>query len=188
MGEHGIKSPCPDAGKKPGTSHDRDVVSGFPTGLGDDAGPETMGDQETPEQGHGKGGVIHIRIPADEQNIELIPPKTVHLRPAHGQKTRLVESIWKIKEIWHAHGYRPAKERGQGRKKEETPFSRPWLAHFFKNQYKRNITIQRGFSKSKIFRARNSIPRIYSVQNFYIAACCSVPLDPITDQKMYQLQ
>ena len=91
VGNQGIHTACTNAGKKPGTSHDKKIVSVLPARLTDKTCTKAVGYQKPRKQHYSKGWMVHIGVTRYEQNIKLFPAKGVKLSLRHGKKTRLLK-------------------------------------------------------------------------------------------------
>ena len=57
-----------------------------PVGLGQDRHAKAGRLQHPPQQGHGKAGVVDVRVAGDEDDVDTVPATSAHLVRRHGQR------------------------------------------------------------------------------------------------------
>ena len=80
VGHHGIHVARGDAEKEPWPPQALEIRDRPPVGLGDDAHPVSTGFQHAADQRHPVGRMIHVGIPGDQDDIEVIPSPLLHVR------------------------------------------------------------------------------------------------------------
>jgi len=88
--EHGIHIAGCDSTGDARPAHHLDRIGIPPVRLCNDADPPPFRQQKTPDQRHGKRGMIHICVARHKQNIEFLPAEMDRLGAAHGNEFRFV--------------------------------------------------------------------------------------------------
>ncbi len=83
--DHGVHIAGGDAEEQVGLAQGLEVVCRGPVRLGDDAHPEALRLQQTPDHRHAKAGVIDIGVTGDDDDIAAVPAQRIHLGAGHGQ-------------------------------------------------------------------------------------------------------
>ena len=86
VGHHGVQVARRDQHPQPGPAQGLEGLGAVPVGLGQDGHPVALGLQHPADDGRAEGGVVHIGVPGDEQEVEAVPPPAGHVLPADGEE------------------------------------------------------------------------------------------------------
>ena len=81
---HGVHVPAHDQKAQPGPAQDRDGSRVLPVGLGDDAHAIPRALQHPGDDGVAEGGVIHVGVADDVDEIADVPSPLLHIFFADG--------------------------------------------------------------------------------------------------------
>ncbi len=91
VGYHRVDIPRPDEHSQPGTAQSGKGGGGFPVRLGQHRHPVARSLQQPPDDGRAEGGVVHIGVPGNEQEVIKIPSPAGHIVQGHGEESVTVE-------------------------------------------------------------------------------------------------
>ena len=86
VGYHGVDVSRADEHAQPGTAQRGERVRAAPVWLGQNSHPPALRLQNAPNDGRAEGGVVHIGVAGDEQEVIKIPPAEVHILSADGEE------------------------------------------------------------------------------------------------------
>ena len=86
MAQHGIQIAPADQHPQPGFTHDPESIRAAPVGLGQNRYFIPCRFQNTADHSRRKRRMIHVGIPADKQEIQLLPASFLHILFANRQK------------------------------------------------------------------------------------------------------
>ena len=97
--DHGVHVAGGDAEEQVRSAERGECVGAVPVRLGDDANAETLGFEDTADDGHTEAGVVNVRIAGDDDDVAAIPAEKVHFRTGHGQKRGCAEAFGPVATV-----------------------------------------------------------------------------------------
>ena len=86
MGHHGVDVAAVDEDPVSGLAEDGEGLVLLPVGLGQDAHPVALILQHTADDGRAKGGVVHVGVAGDQQEVIVVPVPGQHILFRNGQE------------------------------------------------------------------------------------------------------
>ena len=86
VGHHGVDVPRPDEHPQPGPAQSSEHLRAVPVRLGQHGHPIALRLQQPPDDSRAEGGVVHIGVPGDEQEVIPVPAPAGHVVQGHGEK------------------------------------------------------------------------------------------------------
>ena len=92
VGHHGVQVAGGDHHRQPGPSQGGEGRRTAPVGLGQDGHPIALVLQKTADDGGTEGGVVHISVPGDDEDVIMVPAPAGHVVPADGEEQIAVKA------------------------------------------------------------------------------------------------
>ena len=92
VGHHGVQVARGDHYRQLWTAQGGEGLRGAPVGLGQDGHPVALRLQHPADDGGAEGGVVHIGVPGDDQNVIGIPAPAGHVLPGDGEEKIAVKA------------------------------------------------------------------------------------------------
>ena len=88
VGHHGVDVAPADHDGIAGPAHGAEGVRRVPVRLGQDGHPVALGLQHPGDDGGAEGGVVHVGVGGDHQEVVIPPVPALHVLPADGKKVK----------------------------------------------------------------------------------------------------
>ena len=92
VGHHGVDVAAADKHAVPGLAHSPEGVRAVPVRLGKDGGPIALRLQAAGNDGCAEGGMVHVGVGGDHQEVVVPPVPGLHLLAAYGEEVGCIHS------------------------------------------------------------------------------------------------
>lgn len=86
VGHHGVDVPRSDQHPQPGPAQGGEGLRAVPVRLSQDSHPVALGLQKPADDGRAEGGVIHIGVAGNQEEVVKVPPPAGHVVPAYREE------------------------------------------------------------------------------------------------------
>ncbi|EXJ16757.1 hypothetical protein D779_3434 [Imhoffiella purpurea] len=91
--DHGVHVAGGHAEEEIGPAEPPEILGRGPVRLRENADPKPLGLQQTADDGHAEGGMVHVGVAGDHDDVAAVPPEEIHLGTRHRQLGRDPETV-----------------------------------------------------------------------------------------------